>query len=132
MKPNKEGQIVKFHTPFPDEDPNQLYVVIELKIDGYRDRADIKPLGKGLGIQVINTVFLDDLEVVEVETNDLIGHFVTIKKSDNTEVVGNVVKAKDHKIFLDLNKHDGYVETNVHLTVIDVDGFEHIGTLVVR
>ena len=50
MKPNKEGQI-KFHTPFPDEDPNQLYVVIELKIGGYRDRADIKPLGKGFGFR---------------------------------------------------------------------------------
>ena len=132
MKPNKEGQIVKFHTPFPDEDPNQLYVIIELKIDGFRDRADIKPLGKGLGIQVINTVFLDDLEVVEVETNDLIGHFVTIKKSDNTEVVGNVVKAKDQKIFLDLIKGDRSVETNVYLTVIDADGFEHVGTLVVK
>ncbi len=89
-------------------------------------------MGKGLGIQVINTVFLDDLEVVEVETNDLIGHFVTIKKSDNTEVVGNVVKAKDQKIFLDLIKGDRSVETNVYLTVIDADGFEHVGTLVVR
>lgn len=30
MKPTKEGQIVKFHTSLPDENPNQLYVVLEV------------------------------------------------------------------------------------------------------
>ena len=44
MKPTKEGEIVKFHTPPAGENPNQLYVVLAIKIDGVRDRADIQSL----------------------------------------------------------------------------------------
>lgn len=33
----KAGQIVKFHTPNQDEDPNQLYIVLEVN----EDRVDI-------------------------------------------------------------------------------------------
>lgn len=41
MKPNKIGQVAKFHTPLPDENPKQLYVVLEIKEDNERSRADI-------------------------------------------------------------------------------------------
>jgi hypothetical protein len=30
MTPNKTGQVAKFHTPLPDENPNQIYVVLEI------------------------------------------------------------------------------------------------------
>lgn len=60
MLPNKEGQIVKFHTPLEDEDPNQIYVVLELKEDGERSRADIQPLGTEWAFPPIITVLLSD------------------------------------------------------------------------
>lgn len=132
MKPTKEGQIVKFHTPLEDENPHQLYVITELKIDGIRDRADIKALGTNLAFPPVNTVLLDDLVVVEVETSDLIGHVVTVQKPDFSEVSGKVISAKDEKIYLDLTKSVNGVETNVFLTVVDDSGFEHSGSLVVK
>jgi len=132
MKPTKEGQIVKFHTPLEGENPNQLYVVLEVKIDGERDRADIQPLETKLAFPGINTVLLKDLEVVEVETNDLLGNSVTVRKSDYSEVTGKVISAKVQKILLDLTKTIHGVETNVWLTVQDNSGAKHEGTLVVR
>ena len=30
MKPSKIGQIAKFHTPLADENPDQLYVILEI------------------------------------------------------------------------------------------------------
>jgi len=48
MRPNKNGQVAKFHTPLPDENPDQLYVVLEIKEDDERPRADIKALNTGL------------------------------------------------------------------------------------
>ena len=30
MRPNKIGQVAKFHTPLPDENANQLNVVLEI------------------------------------------------------------------------------------------------------
>lgn len=132
MKPTKEGQIVKFHTPLEGEDASQLYVVLEIKIDGHRDRADIQPLGTGLTFPGINTVPLGDLEVVEVNTRDLLGHTVSVRKSDSSEVKGEVINVDMEKIYLDLNKSVSGVETNVRLTVQDDKGVKHEGTLVVR
>jgi len=48
MRPNKIGQVAKFHTPLPDKNPNQLYVVLEIIEDDERPRADIKALNTGL------------------------------------------------------------------------------------
>ena len=132
MLPTKKGQIVKFHAPMEDENPNQLYVVLELKIDGERDRADIQPLGTNLPFPGINTVSLQDLDVVEVETSDLIGHQVTIQKSDFSEAPGKVLSTSKQKIFLDLSNNIHGVETNVWLTILDGNGNEQTGTLVIR
>ncbi len=85
MRPNKPGQVAKFHTPLPDENPNQLYVVLEIKEDVERPRADIKALNTGLSFPPINAVLLDDLEVVEVDTSGLVGHEVTINKADYSQ-----------------------------------------------
>lgn len=132
MKANKEGQIVKFHSPLPDENPNQLYVVLEVIDDGKRSRAEIQALNTGLSFPPINKVMLNDLEVVEVETNDLIGHKVTLNKSDCTQVEGRVIKANEKKVELNLTNGLKGVETNVWLTIIDTNGSEHQGTLVIN
>lgn len=131
MRPTKKGQIAKFHTPLADENPEQLYVVLEVIEDDERPRADIQALNTGLSFTPINTVRLDDLEVVEVNTQDLIGHQVTINKSDYSQVKGKVVKVSEQNIMLDLSKGVTGVETNVWLTIIDKNGIEHLGTLFV-
>ena len=129
MRPTEQGQIVKFHTPLVDENPNQLYVVLEVIEDSERPRADIQALNTGLSFPPINTVRLNDLEVVEVDTNDLIGHRVTINKPDYSQVEGRVIKVSEQKIEVNLSNGVHGVETNVWLTIVDNDGIEHLGTL---
>jgi hypothetical protein len=132
MRPTEQGQIVKFHTPLVDENPNQLYVVLEVIEDSERPRADIQALNTGLSFPPINTVRLNDLEVVEVDTNDLIGHIVTINKPDYSQVEGRVIKVREQKIEVNLSNGVHGVETNVWLTIVDNDGIEHLGTLFVN
>ena len=132
MRPTEQGQIVKFHTPLVDENPNQLYVVLEVIEDSERPRADIQALNTGLSFPSINTVRLNDLEVVEVDTNDLIGHRVTINKPDYSQVEGRVIKVSEQKIEVNLSNGVHGVETNVWLTIVDNDGIEHLGTLFVN
>jgi hypothetical protein len=132
MRPTEQGQIVKFHTPLVDENPNQLYVVLEVIEDSERPRADIQALNTGLSFPPINTVRLNDLEVVEVDTNDLIGHRVTINKPDYSQVEGRVIKVSEQKIEVNLSNGVHGVETNVWLTNVDNDGIEHLGTLFVN
>ena len=115
----------------PDENPEQLYVLLELKEDGDRSRADIQALGIGGSFIPINTVPLSDLEVVEVGTSDLMGHFVTITKADYSQVEGKVVKISEQYIDLNLSSGIKGVETNVYLTVVDDKGIEHHGTMYV-
>jgi hypothetical protein len=129
MGPNKRGQVAKFHTPLPDENPNQLYVVLEIEEDVERPRADIKALNAGLSFPPINTVLLDDLEVVEVDTSDLVGQTITINKADFSQATWKVVKVSEQKIMLDLTKGVG---TNVWLTIQDKNGLEPTGTLFVN
>jgi hypothetical protein len=71
MIPTKRGQIVKFHTPYEDEDPNQLFVTLEVIDDGNRSRVKIYPLGYGNAFAPINLVWLRDLEVDEGQTFEL-------------------------------------------------------------
>jgi len=129
METIKEGKIVKFHTPLADENPNQLYVVLEVIEDNERSRAKIQALNTGLAFTPVNTVRLADLEVAKIDNNDLIGHKVTINKSDYLQVTGRVIKVSEQKKELNLSVVAGGVETNVQVTVIDNDGIEHLGTL---
>ncbi|OBQ57039.1 hypothetical protein JJL45_01965 [Tamlana sp. s12] len=71
MKPNRRGQIVKFHTPYHDEDPEQLYVVLEYIEDGSRSRAKIQAAGTGLSFPPVSLVLAEDLEVDEGQTFEL-------------------------------------------------------------
>jgi hypothetical protein len=132
MKPTKQGQIAKFHTPLAEENPEQLYVVLEVIEDVERPRAGIQALNTGLAFPPISKVFLDDLEVIEVSTQDLIGHYVTINKSDYSQVEGRVSKVSEQKIEVTLTNGVHGVETNVWLTVIDNNRVEHLGTLFVN
>ena len=132
MKPTKQGQIAKFHTPLADENPEQLYVVLAVIEDNERARAEIQALNTSLAFPPINTVSLNDLEVVEVSTQDLIGHYVTINKSDYSQVEGKVSNVSEQKIEVNLSNGVHGVETNVWLTVIDSNGEEHLGTLFVN
>jgi hypothetical protein len=132
MKPIKTGQIAKFHTPFQDEDPNQLYVVTEIFDEVERPRAEIKALHTGLPFPPINKVYLDDLELVSVNTDELLGHTVTINKSDYSQIEGKVIKVSEQEIILDLTKGVKGVETNVWITILDKNGIEHKGTLFIN
>lgn len=132
MRPNKIGQIAKFHTPLPNENPDQLYLVLEIKEDVERPRADIKGLNAGLSFTPINTVLLDELEVVEVDTADLIGYNVTINKLDYSQARGKVVQVSERRIMLDLKRGVNGIETNVWLTIQEENGKVHSGTLFVN
>ena len=103
--------------------------MLEIIEDDVRPRADIKALNTGLSFPPINTVKLDDLEIVEVDTADLVGHNVTINKADYSQATGKIVKVSEQKIMLDLTKG---VETNVYLTIEDENRKEHTGTLFVN
>jgi hypothetical protein len=131
MKPSKSGQIAKYHTPMEGENPEQVYVILELHEDVERPRAKIQALNTGLAFPPVNTVLLNDLEVVEISTIDLIGHFVTINKSDYSQVKGKVISVSEPKINLDLSQGASGVETNVYLTIVDSQGLQHDGILFV-
>ena len=132
MTPTKQGQIAKFHTPLQGENPEQLYVVLEVILDDERPRAEIQALNTGLALPPTNTVRLTELEVVEVSSQDLMGHHVTINKSDFSQVNGKVISVSEQKINLELSKGITGVETNVYVTILDKNGKEHIGTLFVN
>ena len=71
MKPSRRGQIVKFHTPYEDEDPEHVYVVLEYIEDGSRSRAKIQVANTGLCFPPISLVLAEDLEVDEVQNMQL-------------------------------------------------------------
>ena len=121
LRPNEPGQIVKFHTPYPDEDPNQLYLLLEI-FDYGDDRkatATIKALIKGWSFLPINTVFLEDLEVAEVNTTDLIGYRATIIKNDGERISGIITATKNEKQVVSLSKQEKQVATNVQVSIND-------------
>lgn len=129
MKPNKIGQLVRFHTPYPDEDPNLLYIVLDLKTAVEKPRVDIKALNSGLTFTPINTVLLEDLEIAKIDVSDLIGHSVTIKKSDNSKENGIVVKTNKKRIILELSTSVYGVESNAEPTILNRNGEKHDGML---
>jgi hypothetical protein len=132
MKPNKEGQIVRFCTPYEGENPNQQYVVLELHNGVDVPRVKIQALNTGLPFAPVSVVNLNELEIVETNTSDLIGHVVYIKKEDSTKVLGRITSVNQQAVNLNLSKVDNGVDTNVLVTVVDKDGKEHSGILFVN
>lgn len=79
MKPSRRGQIVKFHMPYEDENPEQLYLILEYIEDGCRSRAKIQALNTGLSFASISLVLAEDLEVDEGQTFKL-GYYLKYGK----------------------------------------------------
>lgn len=134
MRPNKVGQVVRFHTPYPDEDPDMIYHLLDFDDSGRfpTPPADIQPIFSKLTFVPINRVKLEDLEVVEFDLKDLMGYPVVLVKKDNTEVTGRVVHLHQEKIIPVLTKINGKgVETNILLTIKDSKGELHEGLLFV-
>lgn len=132
MSTIQEGQVVKFHTPMKDENPSQQYVVLEINNDVEIPRAKIKALNTGLPFPPVSQVLISDLEIVEVSTDDLIGHIAFITKADCSKVLGKIVAVNKKNIDLNLSVNTDGVDTDVVVTVIDKDGLEHSGTLFVN
>jgi hypothetical protein len=130
MRPNKIGQVAKFHRRLPDEIPNQLYIVTEIFSADERLDSDIKALNIGLSLPPFNNVKLEDLEIVEIDTADFVGYNLIINKADYSQAKGKVVKLSVQKIILDFSNGVKGVETNV-LLIIE-NGKAHQGTLCVN
>lgn len=134
MRPNKVGQVVRFHTPYPDEDPNMIYHLLDFDDSGRfpTPPAEIKPIFSDFSFVPINRVRLEELEVVEFDLRDLLGYPFMIIKEDNSEVSGMVIQLYQEKIVPELNVKRGKgVETNVKLSIKDAQGSVHSGMLFV-
>ena len=131
MIPSKKGQIVRFHTPLEGEDASQKYVLLDFHTDVEQPRANIRELNNGTHFPSINTVHLNDLEVVEISTADLLGHLASIRYPDGTFVSGIITSIRDPKIFLDLEVFPHGVQTNVWITVTDEKKEDYSGHLFV-
>ncbi len=57
----KVGQVVKYLKPFPDEDPEQQYVIREIKEGLGTTRIDISPLNLKLAFPPVYTVGSNEL-----------------------------------------------------------------------
>jgi hypothetical protein len=104
MRPNKIGQVAKFHRRLPDEIPNQLYIVTEIFSADERLDSDIKALNIGLSLPPVNNVKLEDLEIVEIDTADFVGYNLIINKADYSQAKGKVVKLSVQKIIRCIKK----------------------------
>ena len=85
----EKGSVVKFHTPISGENPEQLFVVLEV-FDRETQTARIMALNTGLNFPPVNTVKTEDLIPVPLPTDDLMGQTVTIFDSEDQRVQGVV------------------------------------------
>ncbi|MFN3794723.1 MAG: hypothetical protein ACK4RX_08655 [Chitinophagaceae bacterium] len=132
MTPTAVGQVVKFHSPLPDEDPKQLYVVLELITDVEKPRALIKAITSDPVFSPINTVLINDLETVQIDISELIGHNVTIITKDNTRISGKVVEVNKTENVTSLFKYVDGVLTNADVTVVMEDNRKRTGKIFVN
>lgn len=127
MSPNKVGQVVVFHTPISEEEQNQQFVVVELHLESKQPEVAIK----SFETDVVETVLVEELEVVTLDTADLIGYAATIQTADNDEVSGTVLSAKEETVLLEMEVTEEAIITNVALTIKDKKGVEYSGFLLV-
>jgi hypothetical protein len=132
MTPTKAGQIVKFHTPMPDENPNQLYVILEIFFDVEKPRAIVQDLGLDFSFPPISVFYVSDFEVLEIDTADLLGHKVIIIQPDNTHSTGYVKNVAKQKIIPDYNLTKNGVETNLWVTITNDAGKLQSGYLFIK
>jgi hypothetical protein len=68
----KVGQIVKYLKPFPDEDPEQQYLIREIKEGLGTTRVDILPLNLKLAFPPVYTVGSNELiEDVHIQSKSI-------------------------------------------------------------
>ena len=82
----KRGQIVNFHTPFPEEDPDARYLIIEVRKDKKRSRALVQSIGTKLHFASTHVYLLEDLEINEGLTRSLKRYVKRIEKGKLPEV----------------------------------------------
>lgn len=128
--PQRPGQIVKYHTPMPDEDPEQLYVVLEI-LNGDRTDAKIKALNTGRPLAPVFVTDINDLMVVELSTGELTGHAVHILKPDGTIEQGIVTGTLKEKTDPTMKITQQGVLTDIELTITTENGMTHTGLLLV-
>jgi hypothetical protein len=121
--------VANFYNQLPDVNPNQLYVVLEINEDDERSRADSKPLNTCLSFPPIKVDKVNDLEALDVDIADLVGHNVTRNKTDYSKATRKFIKLSEQEIMLDFAKGVKSVEINIWLTIEAENGKEHSGTL---
>lgn len=131
MIPTKPGQIVRHNTEDLNEDLNINYVVLKIYKNTFIQYAEIQALNTGMDSPPVYTVSTNKLEVVEVNTQDMMGVIVNIVKDDDSVHLGRIVAIPQVDTYLDMNIRDGHVETNVYVTIIDNMGAEHSGYIIV-
>lgn len=122
----KRGHLVKFHTPYHDENPKQLYLLLEVfeSNDIYKARADILALGTGFSFPPISKVNLEDLEVVEWNSSELIGHLATAHTKTGSNVSGKIVHILEEE-----NNMDPLPTLKIHVILEDERGEMTAGQL---
>lgn len=130
MIPTQNGQIVRFHTPFLDEDPEQLYVIMESFLDVEKPRALIKALGFGSTFAPTTTVLIEDLEVISFTKSELIGKELKIKLDGGFVVTGIGVEVINPEMVLLINEIGNEFVSNIMVIVSAQNGKQFTGLLV--
>jgi hypothetical protein len=129
MIPTQKGQIVRFHTPFPDEDPGQQYVILDLFNDVHTPRAQIKALGTELSLVPINTVLIEDLELVEFSSDDLLGQELSVQTEKGKIFQGKVIKVEIPDLGSNFEIQQNFVLTNIQVIIQSEYYEQHSGYL---
>ena len=119
MTPSQNGQIVRFHTPFPGENPDQLYIILEAFFDVEKPRALIKALGFGTSLAPTTTVLIEDLEIITFNIVEVTGKELKIKLDDGSTMAGIVRDVINPEAVLILQKIDNEIVSNIKVTVSD-------------
>ncbi|WP_134088545.1 hypothetical protein [Olivibacter sp. XZL3] len=62
----KVGDMVKYHTPYPRENPNDLYIVLEAHYDVERPRAKLLAYAPDFNFALTYVRFIEELELADV------------------------------------------------------------------
>ncbi|MDD3686669.1 MAG: hypothetical protein PHE56_07875 [Bacteroidales bacterium] len=127
----KAGQVVKFHSPLPNENPNQIYVVLEAHYDVDKPRAHIRALIWGQTFLPINVVLCEDLISAQIKTGDIMGRNVTVVDNCSSLIFGKVIGIYSKEIKPKFIKTEKGILTNLSLKIMDNLGMEHHGKLIV-
>jgi hypothetical protein len=101
------GDVVRIKNPMPDENPDQLYLVVQEHLDEYGpdDQIEVMALGTGMSIPGVNRVEMRDLEVVEnaekMENGGEVGDLANVIAENKSGVVMRVNNGKFHMKFPD-------------------------------